>query len=215
MSLTEREQVIYTMLGCKVRGLGLSQLLRAFYPDSASGRLNGKRWVAERERLGLLETFSILGRPVDDVELVFRGDPERAPPDFSALSRESCMRWDIPCRPITVVRATTRLRNIVGGSSRMRFRALAQVGHDLGSAAVALRLLRDSPELLAYWVNEDDIEDPAYREAKSDAVIMNCDGNVSHVIEFASGYQSEKFEKIDRTFRPHGIPYEIWMRLEA
>src|SRR5262245_43709036 len=114
MSPSERERAIYLMVGRKVRGVGLRQLLRAYFPDSASGRLNGKRWVAERERQGLLETFSILGRPVDEVELVFRGEPGADPPDFAELSRESLRRWDIPCEPITVIRATARLRNIVG-----------------------------------------------------------------------------------------------------
>ena len=114
-----------------------------------------------------------------------------------------------------MIRGTARLRNIIGGSGQMRFKALAQVGHDLGTAAVFLRLLKDSPELLDGWVNEDEIADPSYKEAKSDAVILNGDGSVQRVVEFASGYQAEKFAKIDRTFRPHGIPYEIWMRDET
>jgi hypothetical protein len=59
----------------------------------------------------------------------------------------------------------------------MRFRALGQVGHDLGTGMIYLKLLKDCPEL----------------------------------VEFASGYQAEKFTKIDRTFRPHGIRYEIYM----
>ncbi len=212
MSLSERERDIYTRLGSKLRGVGLPQLLRGFFPDSASGRINGKRWVSARERSGLLETFTVLCRPVVDVELYFRGEPGLPPPDFAELSRESCRRWDIPSQPTTIVRGTTKLRNIVGGPSQMRFRAIGQIGHDLGTAAVYLKLLRDAPELTDGWLCEDEIEDPAYKEAKSDAVILNQAGEVIHVVEFASGYQSEKFAKIDRTFRPDGIPYEIWMR---
>ena len=200
------------MLGSKLRGVGLPQLLGAFFPDSASGRINGKRWVASRERSGLLETFTALCRPVVDVELYFRGDPGSPPPDFAELSRESCRRWDVPSQPTTVVRGTAKLRNIVGGPSQMRFRALGQIGHDLGAAAVYLKLLRDAPGIADGWLCEDEIEDPSYKEAKADAVVLNQDGEPLHVIEFASAYQEEKFSKIDRTFRPHGIPYEVWMR---
>lgn len=211
MSVSEREPIVYTMLAEKVRGVGLNQLLGACFPNTSAGRINGRRWVAERERVGLLETFSVIGKPVTDVELVYRGDAATPAPDFAELSRESCRRWDITPEPITVVRASKRLRNIIGGPEQMRFRALGQVGHDLGTAAIYLKFLSEAPELLDAWLIEDEIEDPAYKEAKADAAILGVDGNVERVIEFASGYQAEKFEKIDRSFRPHGIPYEIYM----
>ena len=91
-TLSERERLIYTMLGSKLRGVGRDQLLRACFPDSAAGRINGKRWVAERERLGLFETLTVLGRPVGDVELVFRGIPESAPPDFAGAGTSRASR---------------------------------------------------------------------------------------------------------------------------
>jgi hypothetical protein len=214
MSLNQRERTIFTMLASKVRGVGLAQLLRARFPETSAGRINGRRWVAERERLGLLETFNILGRVVDDVELVYRGDARTPPPDFAELSRESCRRWNIAPQPMTVVRATPRLRNIVGGPSPMRFRALGQIGHDIGCSLVYLKFLREAPELASAWIGEDEITEPAYRQAKADAMILNDDGSVERVVEFASGYQAEKFEKFDRTFRPCGIPYEIYMRTD-
>ena len=215
MSPTERTCEIYSALGGKLRGAEQAQLLRAFFPDSASGRIRGKRWLAERERAGLIESFTVLARPVEDVELIFYGNPERAPPDFGELSRESCRRWNIPSRPVTVIRGTAKLRNIVGGPPRMGFRALGQIGHDLGVGAVYLKLLTTAPELASGWVSEDELLPPQYREAQPDAVIFDPNGEPQCAIEFAGGYQAEKFEKIDRTFRSLGIPYTVWMRTDT
>ena len=213
---TRRKCQIYKTLGAKVRGAGLDQLLRAFFPDSASGRIRGKHWLKERERAGLFESFTVLARPVEDVELVCYGDPRAPPPDFSELSRESARRWNVPCRPTTVIHGTAKLRNIVGGPPRMGFRAMDQIGHDaLGVAAVYFKLLRTAPELAAGWACEDSLLPSGYREAQPDAVIFDQAGSPRCAIEFASGYQAKKFEKIDRTFRSMGIPYTIWMRTET
>lgn len=215
MSPIERTCEIYSALGGKLRGADQAQLLRAFFPDSASGRIRGKRWLAERERAGLIESFTILARPVEDVELIFYGNPERAPPDFGELSRESCRRWNIACRSVTVIRGTAKLRNIVGGPPGMGFRALGAIGHDLAVSQTWFKLLRIAPELAAGWVCEDELLPSQYKEAQPDAVIFDPNGEPQCAIEFAGCYQAEKFEKIDRTFRSMGIPYAVWMRTDS
>lgn len=211
MLSSERTCGAYTAVG-RNRGFDESSFLRAFFPDSASGRIRGKRWIADRERAGLLEVLTVLARPVEDVELILYGSSEADPPDFDELSRESCRRWNIPSRPVTVIRGTPKLRNIVGGPPRMGFRALGAIGHDLGVGAVYLKLLSIAPELAAGWVCEDELLPSRYKEAQPDAVVFDPNGEPRCAIEFASGYQAEKFEKIDRTFRQVGIPYAIWMR---
>lgn len=209
MTTNEREQLL--TLAAKVRVADLAQLSREFHPQSASGRIRCKRWAQEQERRGLVSVFQIVGKPVRDVELVHRGKVGASHPDFAELSRESCRRWGrIAPEPLTVITATPKLRNIFGGSPRIRFRSMAQIPHDLAVAAVCLKLRREDPRAFEYWLPEDDLKDPAYREAQPDAAIVR-DHIVERVIEFASGYQAEKFAKLDRTFRSRGISYEVYM----
>ena len=181
--------------------------LRAGFGASAGSRIaNGRAYS---------RSFTVLARPVEDVELVFYGDPRAPPPDFGELSRESCRRWNIPSRPVTVIRGTPKLRNIVGGPSRMGFRALGRLVMTLGVSAVCLKLMSIAPELAAGWVCEDGLLPVQIQRAQPDAVIFDPNGEPRVRIEFASGYQAEKFEKIDRTFRSLGIPYAVWMRTET
>jgi hypothetical protein len=215
MIASDRTREIYSALGAKLRGAEIAQLLRAFFPDSASGRIRGKRWFVERERAGLFESFSALARLCEDVDLVFCGNPDGPLPDASVLARESCRRWNVPSRPVTVIRGTARLRNIVGGPPQMRFRALGQIGHDLGVASCFFKLLRIAPELAAGWISEDELLPSRFKEAQPDAVIFDQAGNPRCIIEFASGYGSDKFQKISRTYGPLSTPYVIYMRTET
>lgn len=203
MTTNERERFLTLS---KVRGADELQILDESQPRTASGRIRDKRWIQEQVRLGLVETFQIIGKPVREVELVSTSGG-----DFAELSREACRRWErIQPVPLTVVTATRKLRNIFGGSPRIRFRSMAQIPHDLAVATVCLKLRREDPQAFEHWLIEDELEAPGFREAQPDAAIVR-EQTIQRVIEFASCYQAEKFEKLDRTFRPQGIPYEVYM----
>jgi hypothetical protein len=214
MTTIERDRAIFNLLGMS-RGIDRRHLAREHFQESAVGELNCRRWVARHVRNGLLTVFRVIDRPVTEVELVCTGSPDRNPPDFGRLSRESCRRWSaIAPDLMTVVRATNKLRNIIG-APRRPFVSLGQVGHDMGLTAVLLHKAREDRRVLDSWFGEDELPHPLPGDAQPDAAILRPNGTIACAIEFASAYSAEKFRKLDRTFRVREIPYEIWMPVKG
>ena len=82
--------------------------------------------------------------------------PGDSAPDVGAVAYRCQDRWRRrPPRPCTVWVATERAARLFGGVRRGELRQPAQATHDLGVAAVWLRLREVSPEWAAAWRGED------------------------------------------------------------
>lgn len=186
-------------------------LLDAFWPDTKSGRTNGRRqlrWLCASE---LLEAFAIHGKPVRRVSLLYEWAPGEPEPNFAWLSQVSKERWRVPIRPMRIYTATVRARNIFGAQARQRVHSLGGLSHDAAVSLIYLHMLRSTPETANRWRSEDErLLGESFGQAQADACLVGDDGQPHTAVEFAGEYEPSRFEHFHNTFAAREIKYQIW-----
>jgi hypothetical protein len=159
---------------------------------------------------GLLGRQRITARPLPAIEapaLGWRRGDEL--PDFGALAWRLQARWSEPPRPTTVYLATARAANLYGGRNRGRLKRPHQASHDLGVAAVYLRLLQSDPQAAERWVGEDVLDTKPFGGKVPDAALVE-ESVIRQVIEFGGAYDKARLSDFHHACARLGLPYEVW-----
>lgn len=193
-----------------VRVLTVDQIARTWWPHTQRPRSNALKGLADLEGRGLVETFSMMAQPEIDLPgpvFVWRpGDPE---PDFRAIASRLRARWKRPRRPTDAVIATRRAARDYGGYLGGRRPRASEATHDLHLAQVYLRMRRESPELLEFWVSEaQQYAEGGGRNEPLPDVIIRPAGAAQFLVEFAGQYSRRKLEEFHG--RTNHIPYQLW-----
>jgi hypothetical protein len=198
--------------------LGLVRKVRLFSQRQIADHWFGGELVNARRRLGRLAQRALLARlnvqarpaPPIDAPLV-SWQPQDPAPDFGQIAYRCQQRWrHRPTRPCTVWTATERAAQFFGGVGRGDLKNPLQATHDLGVAAVWLRLTAVAPHWAAAWRSEDLLAHTRRGEKLPDAFIVDEAEQVQWVIEFAGGYDTERVEAFHRDCAARGLPYQLW-----
>jgi len=86
-----------------------------------------------------------------------------------------------------------------------------QATHDLGVAALWLRLLSAAPQWAAAWRSEDLLAHTRSGEKLPDAFIVDQAGQVQWVLEFATdNYDAQRIREFHDDCAVRHLPYQIW-----
>lgn len=212
MRLVERDDDILRTLALRLRLLALDQVARTWWRPGERGLVNARRRLAMLAEAGLLRKLRLQVRPLpalDAPAVVWRpSDPE---PDFDAIAWRLQSRWREPPRTTTVYIATRRGANQYGGRQRGELRREFQATHDLGVAAVYLRLRASSQTEAKDWIGEDLLA-PHRRGAKlPDAVLAERpEAAPRMVLEFGGAYDAGRVRRFHEGCVLEQWPYQLW-----
>jgi hypothetical protein len=85
-----------------------------------------------------------------------------------------------------------------------------QATHDLGVAAVWLRLQEVAPEWATAWRGEDLFAHTRHGEKIPDAFIVDANEQVTWVIEFGGAYDRERLRAFHADCASRRVSYQIW-----
>lgn len=212
MLLISRDDEILRTLSLKVRLLSLAQVAGTWWEPTDSGRSTARKRLAQLADAGLLRRLRIPARPLPTLEapaLVWRaGDP---PPDLGAVAWRLQSRWKEGPTATTVFVVTQRGANQYGGRLRGRLRREFQATHDLGVAAVYLRMRALNSETAAAWIGEDILSPHRRGEKVPDAVLAaGPEERPRLVVEFGGAYDAARVRRFHEDCAERRLPYELW-----
>jgi hypothetical protein len=189
--LTSRDAEIIQALVQKVRLFGLRQIAEHWW--------HGELANARRRPVPPLDSPLVNWRP---------GEPA---PDFGQVAYRCRQRWHMrPTRPCTAWIATERGEQLFGGVRRGELKHAMQATHDLGVAAVWLRLKKVAPDCAAAWRSEDLLAHTRRGEKLPDAFVVDRAEQVIAVIEFGGGYDAQRVEAFHQDCMARKLPYQLW-----
>jgi hypothetical protein len=207
--LTDRDSAIVQALVQKVRLLSQRQIVDSWWnTDVANSRRRLKRLVEQH----LVQRTIVLAKPAPLIEAPLvnwkPGDPS---PDFGQVAYQCQDRWRMrPTRQCVVWFATERASQIYGGAGRGELKHPSQATHDLGVAAVWLRLRQVAPAWADAWKGEDLLAHTRVGEKLPDAFIVDQSDQTVLVIEFGGAYDAERIEAVHRDCENRELPYQLW-----
>ena len=209
LRLTQRDHEIRLALVQKLRLLSQRQIADHWWNgDLANTRKRLKR-LAEHEWLVAISTQA-RPTPVLESPLVTWRPGENAP-EFGQVAYQCQERWRTrPSRPSMVWIASERSSQLLGGVRRGELKNPLQVTHDLGVAAVWLRLRECAPMWAAAWRSEDLMAHTRCGEKIPDAFIMDEHERVLWVIEFAGAYDAGRIRDFHLDCVSHSLGYQLW-----
>lgn len=209
LHLTDRDHDLLQALVRQVRLFAQRQIADHWWAgELPNARRRLKRLAAE----DLLTSTTVLARtlPVPESPLA-SWRPGDSAPDAGAVAYRCQDRWRRrPPRPCTVWVASERAARLFGGVRRGELRQPTQATHDLGVAAVWLRLREVSPEWAAAWRGEDLLAHTRRGEKLPDAFLVNAREQVLWVIEFGGGYDAGRVRAFHDDCAARGLPYQLW-----
>jgi hypothetical protein len=208
-SVTLRDQEIAQALVQKVRVFGQRQIADHWW----EGQLpNARRRLKRLANQGLVTRLTVQARslPVFEAPLV-TWRPTDPDPDFGAVAYRCQERWRLrPVRPCTAWIATDTAAHFYGGVRRGELKLATQATHDLGVAAVWLRLSQVAPQWAAAWRSEDLLAHTRRGEKLPDAFVVDQCGQVVWVIEFGGAYDKARVQAFHQDCLARQLPYQIW-----
>lgn len=207
--LTDRDSAIVQALVQKVRLLSQRQIVDSWWhTDVANSRRRLKRLVEQQ----LVQRTVVLARPAPVIEAPLANwKPGDASPHFGQVAYRCQERWRMrPARQCVVWFATERASQIYGGAARGELKHPSQATHDLGVAAVWLRLRQVAPAWAAAWKGEDLLAHTRVGEKLPDAFIVDQSDRTVMVIEFGGAYDAERIEAVHRDCENRELPYQLW-----
>ena len=169
---TERDAAIVQALVLKVRLLSQRQVVDSWWnADVANSRRRMGRLVEQQ----LVQRTTVLARPAPVMEApLVNWKPGDTSPNFGQVAYRCQERWRMrPARLCVVWFATNRASQIYGGPERGELKHPSQATHDLGVAAVWLRLRQVAPAWAASWKGEDLLAHTRVGEKLPDAFIVD------------------------------------------
>lgn len=209
LHLTKRDHELLRTLVQRVRLISGRQIADNWWRgELANARRRLKRLVAEE----LISSMTVLARTLPELESPLANwRPGDSAPDIGAVAYRCQDRWrKRPPRPCTVWIASERAARLFGGVRRGELRQPTQATHDLGVAAVWLRLRKIAPEWAAAWRGEDLLAHTRHGEKIPDAFLVNAHEQVLWVIEFGGGYDAARVQAFHEDCERRGLPYQLW-----
>ena len=209
LHLTPRDLVIVLALVQKVRLFSQRQMVDRFWNgDVANSRRRLKRLADNR----LIQRSIALARPTPPLDgPLLKWAPGEPTPDYGQIAYRCQSRWRLrPARQSVVWFATETASQIYGGVARGEMKHPMQATHDLGVAAVWLRLQQAAPEWAKAWRGEDLLAHTRRGEKIPDAFIVDECERVTWVIEFGGNYTAERVEAFHNDCASREIPYQLW-----
>ena len=209
LHLTERDIEIVSALSQKVRLFSQRQIAEAWWPDQLP---NARRRLKRLAASGFLVRLTVQSRPLPAIEKPLASwQPNQAAPDFGATAYQCRQRWSqIPVRPCSAWIVSEQGAQAFGGVRRGELKLATQATHDLGVAAVWLRLRLVAPPLSEAWRSEDLFAQSRRGEKLPDAFLVDAAGNVAWVLEFGGGYDAARVEAFHVDCAARNLPYQLW-----
>ena len=197
LHLTPRDRAIMQALVQKVRLFSQRQIVDHWWNGELANSRRRLKRLADRN---LLQRSFVMARPAPAFESpLVTWRPGDAAPDFGQISYQCQARWRIrPARQCVVWLATKVTSQAFGGTARGKLKHPTQATHDLGVAAVWLRLHQVAPQWAAAWRGEDLLAHTRLGEKLPDAFIVDAAELVIWVIEFGGGYDAERVKATTR-----------------
>ena len=209
LHLTPRDLAVVQALVQKVRLFSQRQIVDHWWNgEQANSRRRLKR-LADRN---LLQRTIVVARPAPLFESpLITWRPGDAAPDFGKIAYRCQARWrSRPARQSVVWLATKVASQAFGGTARGKLKHSMQATHDLGVAAVWLRLHQVAPQWAAAWRSEDLLAHARVGQKLPDAFIVDDAEQVIWVIEFGGGYDAERVKAFHQDCESRNLPYQLW-----
>ena len=209
LQLTDRDRELLQSLALKVRVFSQRQIADDFWDGSLPNARRRLKRLLDQELL-LRVTVHARSLPLLESPLASwrPGDPE---PDFGKLAYQCQARWrQRPVRPCSAFIASSKAAQLFGAAHRGELSNPTQATHDLGVAAVWLRLRQIAPEWSTAWQGEDLLAHTRVGEKLPDAFIVNSQAQVTCVIEFGGSYDTERVKAFHHDCLRRQLPYQLW-----
>jgi len=209
LALTARDEELLEALVEKVRLFSQRQIAEHWWDGETA---NTRRRLKTLERAGLIKRLIVPARTLPPLETpIVLWQPEQPPPDCGQVAYRLQQRWQRRAvRPTSVVVATRRTGQILGGPAAGELKQPTQATHDLGVAAVWLRLDRQAPAWAAAWQGEDLMAPSRWGEKRPDAMIMDSIGEALWAMEFGGSYAAERVRSFHEYCAERSLSYQIW-----
>jgi hypothetical protein len=209
LHLTARDREIVQALVQKVRLFSQRQIVDHWWNGELANSRRRLKRLADRN---LLHRNVVMARPAPSFESpLITWRPNDAAPDFGKVAYRCQARWRFrPARQCVVWLATEVASQAFGGTARGELKHPTQATHDLGVAAVWLRLHQVAPQWAAAWCGEDLMAHTRHGQKLPDAFIVDDTNQVIRVIEFGGGYDAERVEAFHQDCVSRNLPYQLW-----
>lgn len=207
--VNNRDAEILQCLVQKVRLLSQRQLaLHWWEGDLANMRRRMKQMVDS----DLVCRVTVQARAIPELaQPLAKWEPGDAAPNFGQVAFRCQDRWrQRAVRPCIAWVATEKSAQLYGGKRHGGLKQPTQATHDLGVAAVWLRLRSVAPLWAEAWRGEDLLAHTRVGEKLPDAFIVDHSEQVSWVIEFGGGYDAERVEAFHHDCAQRDLPYQLW-----
>ncbi|MFM9960799.1 MAG: hypothetical protein ACKV2Q_06200 [Planctomycetaceae bacterium] len=208
LTLNERDHELLHALVRKVRVFTQRQIAEHWWQADLA---NARRRLKQLAEAGLVARVTVHARPLPELAqpvIVWR--PGQPAPDCGRAAYELQRRWlGKALRSATAFIATQAAAQLLGGKHRGEIHQPTQVTHDLGVAAVWLRLHRTAPQWAEAWQSEDLLAHTRRDEKCPDAFLVQ-DGRIVAVIEFGGSYDAERVRAFHEDCVPRALPYQLW-----
>lgn len=209
LHLTHRDRSILQALVQKVRLLSQRQIVDHWWNGEVA---NTRRRLKRLASHDLVTRITVQARSLPALESpLISWRPGDSAPDFGQIAYRCQNRWRLrPTRPCSVWLATEVASQAFGGVGRGELKHPTQATHDLGVAAVWLRLNEVAPQWATAWRGEDLLAHTRRGEKLPDAFIVDDSEQVVWLIEFGGGYDAERVEAFHQDCAARGLPYQLW-----
>ena len=209
LHLTQRDRDLVQALAQKVRVFGQRQIANHWWNGELA---NARRRLKRLTEQTLVARLSVQARSIPELESpLVSWRPGDSAPDFGAIAYRCQRRWRLRAtRSCIAWIATERGAQLFGGVGRGELKHPTQATHDLGVAAVWLRLHSIAPQWATAWRGEDLLAHTRHGEKLPDAFIVDQNEQVAWVIEFGGSYDAERVAAFHRDCAERSLPYQLW-----
>jgi hypothetical protein len=207
--MSQRDQEILSALAVKVRLFSQRQIAEHWWNGDMA---NTRRRLKQFAFAGLLIRLLVPARTLPELASpLVRWSPGDATPDFGAIAYRCQSRWRYRhIHPTTVWIASEKAAQLYGAPRRGELKQPTQATHDLGVAAVWLRMREVAPAWAEAWRGEDCLAHTRRGEKIPDAFVVDGSQEVQWVIEFAGGYSAERVRAFHDDCALRHLPYQLW-----
>lgn len=207
--LTERDQEILQALALKVRLFSQRQVARHWWGGDLA---NARRRLKRMAQVGLVTRLTVPVRSLPVLESpLIHWQPGQPEPDFGSVAHRCQARWRLRAvHPCTVWIATERGAQFYGAVRRGELKQPTQATHDLGVAAVWMRLNEIAPQWADAWRGEDLFAQTRHGQKLPDAFIVDPQEQTQCVIEFGGGYDMARVAEFHADCAQRNLPYQLW-----
>lgn len=209
LHVMNRDHELLQSLSQKVRLFSQRQVAEEFWDGALP---NARRRLKQLAGNDLLSRITVHARSIPVLESPLASwRPGDSVPNFGQVAYRCQVRWrHRPVRSCTAWLATEKTAQHYGGVRRGELKNPVQATHDLGVAAVWLRLRQVAPQWAAAWRGEDLLAHTRIGEKLPDAFIVNHQEQVVWVIEFGGGYDADRVKAFHEDCAQRDLPYQMW-----